>query len=937
MFPFAEALIAADEQARAHLLATAPVALDRTLGRTLKAVFDTEESGDLPRALAAAEALQAVAAHSTDIGLHADAAWVAGMAAQIAGQLAESQRLLNQAAAAFHELDEPLLAAQTQVALLITLAMQGHYDEALRVGEAARAVFVGHNDLLAAGKIEQNLGNLMFRRDDYPAAERWYRQAQERFAALDDQKHLAQIENCLATALKWQGELRPAMQLYEHGLARATAAHLEITQAEIECNLGVLAMIEGHYTRGLRLLEESARRYAALALPHETALAELELADAYRDIRLLPEAAALYERITPIFADLGMRAEQARATAARAETALLHGDDALAAHCIAEATALYHAEQNPVGGAVVQLLDARLAHQHAHWHAAAASANAAAATFASVATWGRLLQAQWLEADARRALHDPEAVTLLQRTYTAARAHAADDVAYRCAASLGQWAAPTDPVQAAAFFEQAVALGETLRATLPANELRAAFMWDKHQPYTALLGLALHDAQPAAVDRAWQWAERAKARALLDALGLPAVAAPPSVEQAHLDTLRAEANWLYRQLDRAAADNLEPTALQSLQRSIAEREAALARVRRGLEVRTDYTNADGASLPVFADAAAVQALLPPNTVLLHYVRVDAEVWALVLTPTDLTVTRLLDDAALLDPLLAALDFQLTSMQHGSRQPSAASGQRLARVQTPLQRLYDLLLRPLAAVQHATRLVIVPHGNLHYIPFHALHDGTGYIVERHEVVYAPSATILQHCLARPRVALDNAVVVGVPDIRIPQVGTEIAAIRDAVPRATVLWDAAATVAAVRDLASSAPIVHIASHGQFRADNPLFSALQLFDGRLTVSDVAALRLQPGLVVLSGCETGRQRIAPGDELLGLVQGFFQAGAASLVVSQWPVDDATTATLMQRFYVALQAGLTPAAALRQAQQTLLREQPHPFFWAPFVVWGRW
>jgi CHAT domain-containing protein len=135
-----------------------------------------------------------------------------------------------------------------------------------------------------------------------------------------------------------------------------------------------------------------------------------------------------------------------------------------------------------------------------------------------------------------------------------------------------------------------------------------------------------------------------------------------------------------------------------------------------------------------------------------------------------------------------------------------------------------------------------------------------------------------------------------------------------------------------------VLHLASHGNFRLDNALFSSLQLSDGWLTVRDIYQLDLRHcDLVTLSACETGVNALAPGDEWIGLARGFFSAGAPSLLVSQWVVDDDATAKLMIDFYSHLRAGAGPAAALRSAQCKLLKEKPHPYFWAPFVILGRW
>jgi CHAT domain-containing protein len=94
---------------------------------------------------------------------------------------------------------------------------------------------------------------------------------------------------------------------------------------------------------------------------------------------------------------------------------------------------------------------------------------------------------------------------------------------------------------------------------------------------------------------------------------------------------------------------------------------------------------------------------------------------------------------------------------------------------------------------------------------------------------------------------------------------------------------------------------------------------------------------LVTLSACETGINLIAPGDELIGLSRGFFSAGTPSLLLSLWSVDDEATKNLMTTFYKNIQAGRKPVDALRQSQLKMLNDKPHPFFWSPFVLIGRW
>jgi CHAT domain-containing protein len=251
-------------------------------------------------------------------------------------------------------------------------------------------------------------------------------------------------------------------------------------------------------------------------------------------------------------------------------------------------------------------------------------------------------------------------------------------------------------------------------------------------------------------------------------------------------------------------------------------------------------------------------------------------------------------------------------------------------------LYDRLVRPLADDLDSEQLIIVPYGPLHGIPFHALYDGQSYLIERYEISYATSATVMARCQTRPRRPLEQALVVGVPDDGIPYVAQEAETVAALLPGAQLLQGQEATIPALRATAPGQDLLHLACHGLFRGDNPLFSALRLGDGWLTVAEAAELELGAGLVTLSACESGRSRVVEEDELLGLTRAFLGSGATSLIVSLWLVNDASTAQLMEEFYRCLQAGQSKAAALRAAQRALLAKETHPYYWAPFVLVGQ-
>jgi CHAT domain-containing protein len=142
----------------------------------------------------------------------------------------------------------------------------------------------------------------------------------------------------------------------------------------------------------------------------------------------------------------------------------------------------------------------------------------------------------------------------------------------------------------------------------------------------------------------------------------------------------------------------------------------------------------------------------------------------------------------------------------------------------------------------------------------------------------------------------------------------------------LWgDEAANRPAIQ--AQPTQIRHIAAHGQYRLDQPDYSFIQLADGQLYADDLLQQDLSYELVTLSACETGRANVSGGDELIGLGRGFLYAGAGALVLSLWPVPDMITVRLMERMYSSLREGASKAAALREAQRTILAEdsQLHP------------
>ncbi|GAA4354272.1 hypothetical protein GCM10023165_45380 [Variovorax defluvii] len=259
-----------------------------------------------------------------------------------------------------------------------------------------------------------------------------------------------------------------------------------------------------------------------------------------------------------------------------------------------------------------------------------------------------------------------------------------------------------------------------------------------------------------------------------------------------------------------------------------------------------------------------------------------------------------------------------------------------------------LIGPLG-LKPGERLVIVPHGPLHYLPFQALRVDGRYLIETHPVSVAPSMSIAVQLAQRsPRVegvltAFGNPRIEDKYDL--PGAESEVRQLARLFPRNTVYMGAAATKTQFREAAARAPLMHVAAHAEADQVDPLYSRILLANegGRqnfLEAHEILNLPMQgTALVTLSACESGLGRIAQGDEVLGFTRSFLSAGSGSLIASLWPVSDDATAILMSTLYGELAKGRDLQQAVQAGQLAVLKEPrlSHPFFWAPFNLIGNW
>jgi CHAT domain-containing protein len=262
-----------------------------------------------------------------------------------------------------------------------------------------------------------------------------------------------------------------------------------------------------------------------------------------------------------------------------------------------------------------------------------------------------------------------------------------------------------------------------------------------------------------------------------------------------------------------------------------------------------------------------------------------------------------------------------------------------------------LIQPLG-LRPQERLIVVPHDALHYLPFQALRESQDFLIQRHAIVVEPSAAIAVQLAGRNQSVGSSLVAFGNPQIApsfaLPGAEAEVTTIAPLFDEKQVFLRATATRENFRDNAQTGRVLHVATHAEADAVDPLHSrillapSLQPADGpsSLLAKDIYNLKFdKTALVTLSACETGLGRVERGDEITGFTRAFFYAGASSLIVSMWPVSDASTSQMMRTFYTRLTEGAQAIDAMRDAQLAVLRTPrfAHPFFWAPFDLMGNW
>jgi CHAT domain-containing protein len=911
------------------------------LASLLKQQADRYMRTDLQRCLHTAELLKQMAGQLDNrlyyaLGLRAE-----GNAHAIgSGEFQRGIACYDEAAAIYGRSGRLLEQAWSQNGKIFALANLGEYDEALAVGKWASQVFTHLGEKLPLAELTVNLAIIHGRLSQDSAALKLLDQAHDLYEDLGPEQaaRLLVVDMNRAIILRNLGRFNESIALNQAILEAYNGQGNAVSAARAQQNLAMTYFILGRYNEALALLDLAREAFWQDGRYRHAMLVELFTSDCLLQLRRFREAQEKCQRARQLFNQLKTPYEigQCLLHEAHACIGLEQPEEAL--NLLRQARALFAQEGNPAALADADLRIAEVLLPRGEAAAAFDLALAATAVFQTHHLPLGQTRAHLLAARAALALTQLEpAADHLAQAMEIATAHNLPSLTYQAHHLQGTLAAQQgDSNGSIVAWRAGIAALEQLYGHLML-EYRADFAQDKIRLYEDLV--ALYVAEGRAAD-GLEVAERAKSRALQDLLAYRldlriearSPADQPLVKE--ISALRKERDRLYRRwhTSEEPGQRDDPTAQLAAQQATSQRvlaiEQQITAVWHKLLVRNAAYAQDAALWQIQTEP--IQPHLDGETALLEFFSVHDRLLLFVVTREGVQAILLEVTLAQVQQLLQLFWLNLRSVPQSRPERQAALTRN---VQGVLGKLHQALFAPARAqLEPYRRLIVVPHGPLHYLPFHALFDGAAYLLEQFAVSYLPAASMLAYCRTTP-LAEGGVLALGYSgNGRLPQAPHEAEALARHWP-GDALLEEKATLRRLHRQAGDYRILHLATHGEFRPDNPLFSGLALADGWLTTLDIFNLRLRASLVTLSACQTGRSVIGGGDELLGLMRAFLAAGAASLVSTFWPVEDGATTVLMHHFYHALADGVRKGDALRQAQ--LAQIERHPYFWAPFFLVG--
>lgn len=858
------------------------------------------------------------------------------------GKHSDAVREYDRAIAIFERLGSDLEVALTINGALHSLVYLGQYDYAHQLGEKARAIFAAHGDKLRLARLDTNMAIMFYRQDRFHEAAEMYDRAYQEFLQHGDAEDLAAILRNLAVCYISLNEFDRAERAYQQARELSEKHGFTRLVAEVDYNIAYLYYQRGEYLRAIELYDKTRVLCEELDDRYHRALCDLDQSEIYLELNLTEGGAEMARAAATSFQELGLQYEAAKAKAFFGIALNQHGSYELSLKLFDEARELFVKEKNHLWPTLIDLYKALVLYETVDDDLAHELASSALRYFDPSPLPAKAAVCELLLAAIELRFGETESARRYCSSALARLLHIESPAVYQAYFMLGQVEEASGNVELARqAYENAFQKLEGLRSSLGREELKIAFLKNKLAVYEGLVVTSLAvDKGKTRNSRTFEYIEQAKSKSLADLIAfrtstLQSRKAENSAATAQLRDLRQKLNWVYHQieLEELNPNERSATRIQNLRRQGRQFEDAL--MKAFSSVQSVDQELAGLQVTETRSVAELQSKLPEDSILLEYYSARNWFYACLVTRDKVRIFPVAEVAEVREEL-RLLQLQIAKFRLGEEYIKPLEKMLLEATTAHLQRLNTLLIAPIRKYLSASHLIIVPHAFLHYLPFHALLNGDRALIDDFSISYAPSAGVFALCQEKPAAKSSEALVLAIPDQRAPHIREEAEYVAAALGHARLFIGDQASEEQLRAYGPQSRFIHIATHGYFRQDNPMFSSIRLGNSLLSLFDLYQLQLQAELVTLSGCGTGMNVVIGGDELIGLVRGLLYAGAQTLMVSLWEVHDESTAEFMREFYASYGRLPNKAMALRQAILNLRAKRPHPYFWGAFALVGK-
>ena len=857
--------------------------------------------------------------------------------------------LFAESEAIYQAYNEELQIAFGQVTRIWALACLQRFDTAFAASAWTAEILTRYEAYGSLAALSNNLAAIYGRRgQDKEALER-FREAEAAYLRLGEEGRQRQPLALINQAIVLRNLGRFGESIEANETAYRLASELELTAivARAEQNLGITYFLVGHINKAQELLQKARDTFLSDQRYRDAIMAELFVSDGLLHLRRFEDVLAICQRVKETFQEAGTQFEVAQALLNEAIALIGINVDDGALQALGDARRIFSHEKNEAWQVYTDMEEAAILYRLKKYPD---SERLAAGSVIKLQELDLpLKEAQALIIGARAELaqgHLNESDALIEQALHIARSLDAPVLTYKGRYLQGQLArAQSDSDMALKAYDAAIRELERLQGRIMV-EFRADFLADKDDVYGHAVDLCL-EADP---QLALSYAERAKSRALLSMLSHHIdlrIEAKSPADQELVDQilgLRDLRDRLYRRWETGETPGSTATREEDQEgEDVARLQARQIILQTEDEIRSLWHKLLVRNASYTHDASLWQVQsqfelgdLDEDTLLAEVYRLP-EGWAVFLiSKSGVRTIRL----RVSHKIIGDLQFKLRHNFNTVGQAAVLAVKYTSKAQGILGELYNALVAPwIGHAEKFERLLIVPHGSLHYLPFHALYDGETYLLQRFQMSYLPGSSFLNKARSVPVEVTDTLVMGHTQQGRLANVPAEVETIASALHSRPYINEES-TRLRFQDEAPNCQLIHVAAHGDYKADSPLFSGLYLEDGLLTTLDIFNMRLSASLVTLSACQTGRNVVSGGDELFGLSRAFLSAGTESLILSLWAVEDQSTTTLMQMLYNNLLSGQDKAAALQNAQLSLMSGNDglaamHPYYWAPFFLIG--